>query len=121
MKNLFTLVVSAILSLSPSNILAQDNDILSVDDVVMPVERQATISINITGATQYMAAGMYVNLPEGFNFVYNEKEESYAIGGDVLASSHYVTDNLNQKEASNLPSQASKMQPLRRMLVRLQQ
>jgi len=74
-------------------VVAQDAT-LTVDDVVMSEERQATISLNITGATQFNGAGMYIVLPEGFDFIYNEEEESYIIGGDVLAKSHYPADKL---------------------------
>ena len=70
---------------------------LTVDDVTLAAGETATVTLNVTNATNYIGAGMYINLPEGFTFVYDDEEELYAIGGDVFAKSHDVADKL-QKE-----------------------
>jgi hypothetical protein len=74
---------------------AQDATV-SVEDVTLEAGGQATFTIDVTNATNYIGAGMYVNLPEGFTFVYDEDEELYALGGDVFAKSHDVADKLQK-------------------------
>ena len=83
---------------------AQDATV-SVKDVTLEPGGQATFTIDVTNAKQYKGAGMYVNLPEGFSFVYYDEEEDedtgeitylYADKGSVFASSHDVTDRLQK-------------------------
>ena len=69
---------------------------LTVDDVTIEAGGQATVTLNVTNATNYCGAGMYINLPEGFTFIFDEEEELYCIGGDVFAKSHDVADKLQQ-------------------------
>jgi len=70
---------------------------LTVDDVKVTAGSTATVTVNITGATKYIAAGMSVNLPSGFTFVYDDDEEAYTISGDVFAKTHSISDNLQQE------------------------
>jgi len=72
---------------------------LSVDDMKVVPGKEGEVVINVTGASNYIAAGMYITLPDGFEFVYNDDEESYCVPGDVLAKSHSVADNLQEKNA----------------------
>lgn len=67
---------------------------LSVGDVKVVPGGQAEVVLNLTGATNFCAAGMYITLPEGFKFVEDEEEEDYVVGGDILAKSHSVAANL---------------------------
>ncbi|MBQ9361975.1 MAG: hypothetical protein IJT97_00990, partial [Bacteroidaceae bacterium] len=47
---------------------------LTVDDVTLAAGETATVTLNVTNATNYIGAGMYINLPEGFTFIYDEDE-----------------------------------------------
>ena len=93
MKKIFTLLFVLFAGMTA---FAQDAKV-TVDDVRIKAGKTALVTINVTNATKYMGCGMYVNLPEGFTFVYDDEEELYAIGGDVFAKSHDVADKL-QKE-----------------------
>lgn len=63
------------------NTLAQT---VSAEDITMQPGNEAKISINLTEATQFNAAGMYIVLPEGFSFDTIEKGEA-ANAEDTLA------------------------------------
>ncbi len=74
---------------------AQDAEV-TVDDVQIEAGGTAMVTINVTNATKYCGAGMFINLPEGFTFVYDEDKESYFESGDVWAKSHDVADNMQK-------------------------
>lgn len=71
---------------------------LSVDAVKVVPATKTTIEAKITGATQFIAAGMYVEIPAGMTFVYNDEEEGYCIGGSVLAKTHSIAENLQESQ-----------------------
>lgn len=67
---------------------------LTVDAVKVVPGTPVDIALNVTDATKFMAAGLYIQLPEGMTFVYDDEEEAYIVGGDVLAKSHSVAEKL---------------------------
>lgn len=71
---------------------------ITVDNVQLEAGGQTTITINVTNATKYDAAGMYIELPKGFTFVYDEDEELYVSSGDVFAKSHTLSGNFLNNE-----------------------
>lgn len=81
---------------------------ITVDRVSVSPGGTATVTVNISGASQFIAAGMYVELPKGFTFVYDDEEEAYTVGGDVFAKTHSITDNLQQENVLKFAIVSSK-------------
>ena len=90
MKKIFSLLFVLFAGMTA---FAQDATV-SVDGVRIKAGGTAVVTVNVANVSSYCGAGMYVNLPEGFTFVYDEEEELYCVGGDVLAKSHSVADRL---------------------------
>ena len=71
---------------------------LTVDGIKIVPGASSQIEAKITGATQFIAAGMSIEIPESMTFVYDDEEESYIVGGSVFAKSHSVADKLQSSQ-----------------------
>ena len=72
---------------------AQDAAI-TVDAIKVAPGEEGEVVLNITGAQNYIAAGLYITIPENFKFLYDDEEEAYCYGGSVFAKTHSIADNL---------------------------
>ena len=81
---------------------------LSVDRVSVSPGGTATVTVNISGATQSIAAGMCIELPQGFTFVFDEEKNAYIVGGDVWSKSHSGAENLQQENVLKFAITSSK-------------
>lgn len=66
---------------------------IAVKNVAIEAGGQAKVTLNIADAGQFNAAGMYITLPDGFQFVYDEAN-GYVAGGEVCGKTHSVLSRL---------------------------
>ena len=66
---------------------------IDVKSVAIESGGQAKVALDIAGAAKFNAAGMYITLPEGFTFVYDEAK-GYVSGGDVCGTTHNLLSRL---------------------------
>ena len=66
---------------------------IAVKNVAIEAGGQAKVTLNIADAGQFNAAGMYITLPDGFQFVYDEAN-GYVAGGEVCGKTHNVLSRL---------------------------
>jgi hypothetical protein len=66
---------------------------IDVKTVAIEAGGQAKVALDIAGAQNCNAAGMYITLPEGFKFVYDEAA-GYLAGGEVCGTTHQVLSRL---------------------------
>ena len=80
MKKIFSLLFVLFAGMT---VFAQ-NARITVDDVQIEAGKQSLLTIFVKNATKYRGVDMYVQLPEGFTFVYDEVEKHYAHVDDDL-------------------------------------
>ncbi|MBR2153989.1 MAG: hypothetical protein IJ901_05185 [Bacteroidaceae bacterium] len=91
MKKIFSLLFVLFAGMT---VFAQ-NARITVDDVQIEAGKQSLLTIFVKNASKYRAVDMYVELPEGFTFVYDEVEKHYAhVDDDLLTKLSGFTDRL---------------------------
>jgi hypothetical protein len=88
----FTITVSPGSEPEPVEPVTTNN--VSIDNISIEAGAQATATIKLKDASQYMAAGMFITLPDGFSFVYSDDAEGYCTQGNIFAKTHSISDNL---------------------------
>jgi len=66
---------------------------IEVKSVAIEAGGQAKVSLDIAGAQQFNAAGMYITLPDGFQFV-SDEAGGVAASGEVCGNTHTVLSRL---------------------------
>lgn len=75
---------------------------LSVDDIKIVPDQNSEIVANITGAQNFIGSGLYITLPNGFSFVYDEEEDDYFVGGSVFAKTHSISSNFHADNVAKI-------------------
>lgn len=91
MKKFFTLISGLAVA------MAMNAQSVSVKDINVEAGKTATVNVDVTEATKANGGGMFVILPEGFTFLYDEEEEVYAFDGDVFAKNHSISEKLQSE------------------------